>query len=87
MLKSLLYRLTILRQYIKDILRCHKNITYEKIRRVYVSNIHSIAVCEKTVFLTCDIREGKNITKNTTIFISESDYRFLLSHGYFYAII
>ena len=87
MLKNLLYRLTIFEQYIRDILRCHKNITYEKIRRVYVSNIHSIAVYEKTIFLTCDIREGKNTTKNTTIFISEADYWFLLSHGYFYAIV
>ena len=87
MLENLLYRLTILEQYIKDILRCHKNITYEKIRRVYVSKIHSISVHEETVCLTCDIREGKNITKNTTIFISEEDYQFLLSHGYFYVIV
>ena len=87
MLENLLYRLTIFEQYIKDILRCHKNITYEKIRRVYVSNIHSISIYEKTICLTCDIREGKNITKNTTIFIAEEDYQFLLSHGYFYVIV
>ena len=87
MLKNLLYRLTILNQYIKDILRCHKNIIYEKIRRVYVSNIYSISIYEKTILLTCDIREEENITKNTTIFISEADYRFLLSHGYFYTIV
>ena len=87
MLSDLLYRLTILEQYAKDILRCHKNITYEKIRRVHVSKIHSISVYEKTIFLTCDIREEDNITKNTTIFISESDYWFLLSHGYFYTIV
>lgn len=87
MLKNLLYRLTILEQYIKDILRCHKNIIYEKIRRVHVSKIHSVSVYEKTICLTCDIKEEENITKNTTIFISESDYHFLLSHGYFYAII
>ena len=87
MLKNLLYRLTILEQYTKDVMQCHKNIIYEKIRRVRVSKIHSISVYEEIVCLACDIREGKNITKNTTIFIAEEDYQFLLSHGYFYAIV
>ena len=74
-------------QYVEDVMRCPKNIVYERIRRVYVSRIHSISVFEKTFFLTCDIKEEENTTKNTTIFISEADYHFLLSHGYFYAII
>lgn len=46
MLENLLYRLTILEQYIKDVLRCHKNIIYEKIRRVHVSQLLGYSIAE-----------------------------------------